>query len=119
MQLLFHGSRQLRLSSLIRAKITRPDFQKQDVAISLLCPWSTKTAMTEPIAKSRTENTPTSKPEDVAWAAAHFLSVPREQANGKAIWIQGREFLEVEESYTQWLMPKMHATGWEWKDPEA
>ena len=101
---------------LLRATIARPDVQSQQVAISMLAPWYTKTQMTSGMAKSRTEHTLASEPEDVAWAAAYLLSVPQEQANGKAIWIQGKEFLEVEESYMQWLMHKINAGGLEWKE---
>jgi NAD(P)-dependent dehydrogenase (short-subunit alcohol dehydrogenase family) len=108
------------LLGLMRATTSRPDVASRPISISLLCPHKTDTPMISMLAKSRSEGVPTSQPEDVAWAAAWFVSAPKEKTNGKSLWVQETELMEVEEEYLGWLFPHIRATGWEWKgDKEA
>jgi NAD(P)-dependent dehydrogenase (short-subunit alcohol dehydrogenase family) len=93
------------LLGLIRSTARRPGFESRSVALSMVAPWLTKTPLVAHVAKDRTENTIASSPEDIAWAVAYLVTVPYAQANGKCVWVQGNEMLEVEDSYAQWLAP--------------
>lgn len=104
------------LIGLMRATTGRPDVAARPISISLICPFKTDTPMIAMLAKKRAQGVPTSTPEDVAWAAAYFVSVPKENSNGRSIWVQKKELQEVEEEYLAWLFPHVTATGWEWKE---
>ena len=81
---------------LMRATSQREENKRSNISISMVAPWLTETPMTSGIDTASTEQVPKSSAEDVAWAIGTVACEPTVTVNGKCIWVQGREFTEVE-----------------------
>jgi NAD(P)-dependent dehydrogenase (short-subunit alcohol dehydrogenase family) len=81
---------------LMRATSQREEIKRRNISISMVAPWLTETPMTSEIDAASTERVPRSSAEDVAWAIGTVVCEPALTMGGKCIWIQGREFTEVE-----------------------
>ncbi|KAK0128045.1 hypothetical protein ONS95_000031 [Cadophora gregata] len=81
---------------LVRATSQKEELKESDIAIGLVAPWLTETAMTSCVYPPYTKGSLRSSPADVAIAVGMMAVRCREEVNGKAIWVQGQTYTEVE-----------------------
>ena len=86
---------------LMRASSQRADVLAKKIAISMVAPWLTTTAMTRDLDTNLTAGVVASTPKDVAMAVAVLASQPLAIANGRSIWVQGQSMIDVEEVMTK------------------
>ena len=82
---------------LVRATSQKSELEQKNIAIGMIAPWLTETAMTSTVYQPYTKGALRSSPSDVAAAVGMLAVRDREQVNGKAIWIQSKTYMEVEE----------------------
>ena len=90
---------------LVRATSQKPELEQNNIAIGLIAPWLTETAMTSSVYQPYTKGAPRSSPSDVAAAVGMLAVRDREQVNGKAIWVQGKTYIEVEDTVAKCYQP--------------
>ncbi|KAK5163700.1 uncharacterized protein LTR77_010373 [Saxophila tyrrhenica] len=88
---------------LVRATSRRPEVLERQVVLAMVAPWYTLTPMVSDVSVSEDVSQSASQPEDVAWAVATLASTSGEGANGKCVWVRGKECVEVEDLYQAWL----------------
>ncbi|PVH72269.1 NAD(P)-binding protein [Cadophora sp. DSE1049] len=81
---------------LVRATSQKAELEQNSIAIGLVAPWLTETPMTRCVYPPYTKGSLRSSPTDVAAAVGMLAVRDRAQVNGKAIWVQGQTYTEVE-----------------------
>lgn len=86
------------LLGLVRAVSGRPEVKEAGIAISMVCPWLTRTPLVADIPSSHMTGAKASEPEDVAGAFGLLLAGAGDDAAGKIVAVQGIDVRELEDS---------------------
>lgn len=82
---------------LVRATSVRKECTDNNISVSIIAPWVTKTRMTQAFIDHLPTSISISLPEDVAAAVAISATQPIEKIRGKSIWVQGKTYTEAED----------------------
>jgi len=85
---------------LIRATSRRAECLEHGISISMVAPSITETRMTMEISKELPETVVISSAHDIACAVSIAVTQPKENINGKSLWVQGHACIEVEDVIT-------------------
>ncbi|KAH7403031.1 hypothetical protein BKA64DRAFT_439933 [Cadophora sp. MPI-SDFR-AT-0126] len=81
---------------LVRATSQKAELEQNNISIGLVAPWLTEMPMTSCVSPPYAKGSLRISPADVANAVGMLAVRDGEQVNGKAIWVQGQTYTEVE-----------------------